>query len=84
MSRYTCAVCPAPIGTSFLMCASHWRLVPKPIADEVVASWGQLNRRSPPATRNGLMNRYMHARGRAVAAVEAASATSNQTSSVPA
>lgn len=72
MSRYTCAVCPAPIGSAFLMCPSHWRLVPKPLALEVLNAWQQLTRSSPPATRMGRMDRYALARQRAIAAVQVA------------
>lgn len=37
-----CAVprCPARIGQQFLMCPSHWRLVPRPIQGRVMKAFG--------------------------------------------
>jgi hypothetical protein len=44
MSRNTCAVCDAPIGISYLMCAHHWALVPRALKTDVYRTWGELTR----------------------------------------
>ncbi len=40
MSHFnTCAVCDTAIGHQFLMCPSHWHLVPRQMKSEVYRCW---------------------------------------------
>ena len=39
MPKHTCAVCEREIGLDYLMCLTHWRQVPQPIARRVWSTW---------------------------------------------
>lgn len=43
-NRHPCAVCTRLIGTGFLMCVAHWRLVPQGQQHEVNGAWRRYSR----------------------------------------
>lgn len=65
-----CAVCDRPIGPSFLMCASHWHMVPRELKTAVFRTWGQLQRCPQRAHfHHAVKAEYFKARDAAIAAV---------------
>lgn len=66
--RNTCAACACPIGIAFLMCSTHWRLVPRTLQTDVYRTWGDLTRRAPKSPTEKLARRdaYQAARDAAV------------------
>jgi hypothetical protein len=71
MPTHTCRApdCPRQIPTRYLMCATHWRLVPSDIAHRVnVAWWRSNNCRDRSACRVAL-SRYRAAVDEAIASL---------------
>lgn len=65
-----CGVCRRPIRGAFLMCAPHWRLVPRDQAVAVVRSWGAVNAKAPsPQEQLQRIRTYREHRDRAVTTV---------------
>ncbi len=64
--------CPTECGKSVrpgnLMCIWCWRLVPKPLQDDVWRTWHRYQRRPPGAGRLGFFRVYRAAADAAIAA----------------
>lgn len=70
--RNTCAVCSQPIGVAFLMCATHWHLVPRGLATSVYRTFGAMTRKgATPQEQLQRIVAYRAARDAAVAHVKA-------------
>ena len=73
-----CAVCKAPVRDEFLMCAKHWRLVPRAQQQTVYRTWGRLQRLRGvgAALATSVLNDYRAARQ---AAIESAKGVASPT-----
>lgn len=72
--HHTCAVCPKPIGSGFLMCLPHWKLVPAEQQQLVYRTFGRWTRCAEPRLQAGvrLRSEYFAARDAAIASAQAA------------
>lgn len=64
-----CAVCAAPIHQGYLMCARHWRLVPRHLQVDVTRTWNRFERRKSRQEGLELLHAYRTARDAAIQAV---------------
>ncbi len=71
---HTCAVCPKPIASGFLMCLPHWKLVPADQQKLVYRAYGRWTRCAEPRLQSGVRLRaeYFAARDAAIASAQAA------------
>lgn len=72
--QHTCAVCPKPIASGFLMCLPHWKLVPHEQQQLVYRTYGRWTRCAEPRLQSGIRLRadYFAARDAAIASAQAA------------
>lgn len=72
--RHPCAVCPKPIGTGFLMCWEHWKLVPRDQQQQVYRTWGRYQNVGGVGIAGfaRVRNEYFAARDAAIASAQAA------------
>lgn len=71
-ARHPCAVCNTSIGLGFLMCASHWKLVPHAQQQAVYRTWGRFSRGVDVKARLAARPEYLAARDAAIEIAQAA------------
>lgn len=74
LNRHPCAICGRPVIHAFLMCGTHWRLVPGDQQLALYRAWNALTKLLPTGKRapKEVVENYLAAKDAAIASANAA------------